>query len=612
MKEKKLRPNTKQTSASATAVTPVPLSHPGELEELQSILHFPEEVALRLTDAEYQLFYQVPPVDYFKHVILELQNESGTLLVQNKSTIRALQKRFDEVCSWVTHFIISQPTHDERKAAFSCLLRAALTCWNIGNFNGAMEITTGLRSIQLKSLLTTFTDKGKIPVLEFLSAALESAEYERALGRGLAMPECRVVPCYKMFLKELKDIVSNCPLNISRSSPDVDVEHITIANRHSSHNTFEAINRGVQTSGRLDTKRESPILPSRAFNRQVYISDYNGDGDLNFTKFESLGLLNDDQMYKIQAVMDHIDLCHQHHHCLSRESSTSLLDYLRTASLGPRQLAAASTYHPELEELEEDYEVEIGNYNPVQPLLHDHAVCMIPISSPHHKVDHHILQILHHGTTAIICEPDTSPNPSCYVYFRLERSCAMVTWHRSSWRKLKTNQEYNLAINPEELVSQRIRFRQPVNPGETEAQNTILDDGCLDLTIVKEITIGSRHPEHDSELLITGKRFGLSHLECCCIILASADSAISCTSCGDECADACGTRHFRTCCFNYLRKRSSPPVMDPKPKLWLSKSLLNELIKLAQLEESDKILIPQPLQNYNKFSESPPDDEGQV
>lgn len=40
---------------------------------------------------------QVPPVDYFKHVILELQNDSGTLLAQTKSTIRALQKRFDEV-----------------------------------------------------------------------------------------------------------------------------------------------------------------------------------------------------------------------------------------------------------------------------------------------------------------------------------------------------------------------------------------------------------------------------------------------------------------------------------------------------------------------------------
>lgn len=35
----------------------VPFS--GELEELQNILHFPEEVALRITDTEYQLFYQV-------------------------------------------------------------------------------------------------------------------------------------------------------------------------------------------------------------------------------------------------------------------------------------------------------------------------------------------------------------------------------------------------------------------------------------------------------------------------------------------------------------------------------------------------------------------------
>lgn len=32
-----------------------------ELEELQELLHFPEEVALRLADTEYQLFYQVKP-----------------------------------------------------------------------------------------------------------------------------------------------------------------------------------------------------------------------------------------------------------------------------------------------------------------------------------------------------------------------------------------------------------------------------------------------------------------------------------------------------------------------------------------------------------------------
>lgn len=33
--------------------------------------------------------------------------------------------------------------------------------------------------------------------------------------------------------------------------------------------------------------------------------------------------------------------------------------------------------------------------------------------------------------------------------------------------------------------------------------------------------------------------------------------AMSCEQCGAECARACGTRHFRTCCFNYVRKRSS-------------------------------------------------------
>lgn len=49
----KLTPLTSATTSSSFH------SFPGELEELQSVLHFPEEVALRITDAEYQLFYQV-------------------------------------------------------------------------------------------------------------------------------------------------------------------------------------------------------------------------------------------------------------------------------------------------------------------------------------------------------------------------------------------------------------------------------------------------------------------------------------------------------------------------------------------------------------------------
>lgn len=54
--------------------------------------------------------------------------------------------------------------------------------------------------------------------------------------------------------------------------------------------------------------------------------------------------------------------------------------------------------------------------------------------------------------------------------------------------------------------------------------------------------------------------------------------AETCNSCGSECQSACGTRHFRTCCFNYLKKRSNPEPppspLDPslKLELWLAKS----------------------------------------
>jgi hypothetical protein len=44
---------------SLIASLPSTAPYSSDLEELQAILHFPEEVALRLTDAEYQMYYQV-------------------------------------------------------------------------------------------------------------------------------------------------------------------------------------------------------------------------------------------------------------------------------------------------------------------------------------------------------------------------------------------------------------------------------------------------------------------------------------------------------------------------------------------------------------------------
>lgn len=46
-------------------------------------------------------------------------------------------------------------------------------------------------------------------MLDFLSAALLSAEYDRALSRALAIAECPVVPFFGAFLRELREILAS-------------------------------------------------------------------------------------------------------------------------------------------------------------------------------------------------------------------------------------------------------------------------------------------------------------------------------------------------------------------------------------------------------------------
>jgi phosphatidylinositol phospholipase C epsilon len=46
--------------------------------------------------------------------------------------------------------IVSQPTHDDRRALLVQLLRIIESCWNIANFNGAIELIMGLRADKLR------------------------------------------------------------------------------------------------------------------------------------------------------------------------------------------------------------------------------------------------------------------------------------------------------------------------------------------------------------------------------------------------------------------------------------------------------------------------------
>ncbi|XP_013098900.1 trissin [Stomoxys calcitrans] len=73
--------------------------------------------------------------------------------------------------------------------------------------------------------------------------------------------------------------------------------------------------------------------------------------------------------------------------------------------------------------------------------------------------------------------------------------------------------------------------------------------------------IASLLAEYKSEEKMHNKVHFYALLLCIIFMQILTSTAIPCDSCGNECASACGTKHFRTCCFNYLRKRTDPNAM---------------------------------------------------
>lgn len=97
---------------------------------------------------------------------------------------------------------------------------------------------------------------------------------------------------------------------------------------------------------------------------------------------------------RVAPAADKLSAFFKHHDHLCRESPQSLLDFLRSASNSPRQVKIPLYQPSNLKELEEDYEVEIGNYNPVQPLCFDHGISIVSLSAKDpNAIDHHILQV---------------------------------------------------------------------------------------------------------------------------------------------------------------------------------------------------------------------------
>ncbi|XP_023223275.1 1-phosphatidylinositol 4,5-bisphosphate phosphodiesterase epsilon-1-like isoform X2 [Centruroides sculpturatus] len=429
-----------------------------ELEKLQSLLHFPEEVALMLSETEYDLFYKVPAIHYIRQVTVDvnLHPTCSSFNEENVYTVQTLIKRFNEVSSWITHIIISQPTHEDRKAVLSCISRVATTCWNLGNFNTAMEILAGLRSEKLKPFWLSLTDKEQVTTLDFLTKALltpdMTQECEEAINRAFEMPHSKVIPFFGTFLKDLKNVLQGMPSLV--------------------------------------------VLPANNGQKLEFISDYHGE-DHFLTRIGVGGIINVEKIEKAHRVLENIQAFHLH--ALKREQAL-------TEIINVNQIRNIEEDGKENENL---YEIDIDSYRPIQPISNDHCISFVPLNQKY--LDYHLLQIMHHGLTVIHWDNDGQRSALCYL--KLERNNATLTWCKPNWSSLRGSgcQDYVLSGNIEEPVSPGLLLKYET--GEVVQNN--LEEGYLDLWCVKEVTTC----DDTVDMSIMSKRHGLEEKSSQCIKL---------------------------------------------------------------------------------------------
>ncbi|CAJ0580235.1 unnamed protein product, partial [Mesorhabditis spiculigera] len=374
-----------------------------EIQQNRYILHFPEEVAYQLSHTEYQLFYGIQPMDYVRYVICDL---TGVGVLENSSPVRSLVKRLSEVSSWITHVIISQPTHDDRKIALASILRIIETCWQIGNFNGAIELLTGLNNEKLGPFWLSLRPDEKQKFEEFCEILLPdknkgnpSKKYIAAMQRALRMPQCRTIPFFGMFLKDLYAISS-------------EMSHIVLIGHEGNKERLE------------------------------FVNDPNGEDHFS-SKIGVGGLLNADKINLVAIILDNMELFHRH--------SRNMMTYLEDA---------CQTGKPEVQ-------LEIKGYEPIIAVNGScHGVTMIPLDTQ--KFDLDIIQRLQHGTTVIHYDADSGRSVLCVL--RLDPSCGMLQWNKVNGNinrdSFKAKDQFSSALpnvqasNPIEAA----RSPQPLGP----------------------------------------------------------------------------------------------------------------------------------------------------
>ncbi|KAF2345252.1 Ras guanine-nucleotide exchange factors catalytic domain [Trinorchestia longiramus] len=400
------------------------------------------------------------------------------------------------VSSWITHVIVSQPTHEERKAVLSCIVRVAHECWNLGNFNSAMEILMGLKSDKLKPFWLSLENE-HLPTLDFLTVALLGLDpnssspgphYLAALDRALKMQQCPVVPFFGAFLQQLNKILRSSPslvvltqdghqlqfisdycgedsfftrvgpgglINMTKlyEAQQV-VDQIAAFHHHylarvkllnnnftnfANNNTFP--NPGI--SGTSNYEFSQPGVGNTS-TYQMWVPTSSGDQCITQPRQPPLGCQN----YSYQKFGGNVYWAGLYTPCsgqgVAQQYSVPHV-YTSSATDGYTSVNmmddSSSTWRLGVEAGEDDVRDEhwcgdeLESYQPVQPLANDHGVTLLPLARGNPTFNMHTLQILHHGSTLVHWDVETGR--SCLVFIRLECSNGTLTWSRPPWSALK-------------------------------------------------------------------------------------------------------------------------------------------------------------------------------
>lgn len=119
--------------------------------------------------------------------------------------------------------------------------------------------------------------------------------------------------------------------------------------------------------------------------------------------------------------------------------------------------------------------------------------------------------MLHHGTTLVHWECEGAISRTILVYGRIDRACGCLMWERPSWSMVPG--ECVLNVDPEESLPSALAGRYSAQP--LDCASVTLEEGYIDLSCVKEITIGCCEKERVQELRDICRRYGLPGPDSC-------------------------------------------------------------------------------------------------